>query len=533
MFSMNKMKKVTRRFEKSLLIVLGIVLLAGVVVGIVNFGDDVRVTNDVAFSGFSKLAVDSAGVHEVWMDERDGNMEIYYKKLDDNGSSITSDIRLSTDAGISWFPSLDSDGSGIHVVWVDERDGNTEIYYEKLDSDGNTLIDDLRLTNDVADSTLPEIGVDLSNDLQVVWIDGRDGNSEVYYKKLDNDGNVLVDDIRLTDDEGVSWFPKIAVDGSGIHVVWIDDRDGNSEVYYTKLDLDGDVVVDDKRITNDVGDSSYPSVFVDGDVHIAWLDTRDGNSEIYYKKLDNNGNDLTSDLRVSDDADVSWYPSLSVDEGVHITWVDGRDGNLEIYFTELDGDGNKVVNDTRLTFLGESTLPILAPGSVHLTWTDTRDGNAEIYYKAGIEDDVCEGADTNNNGIVDANDLSKVRENFGNVTCGASRCEGADTNGDGFVDANDLSAVRTHFGRVDCSVIVEPVGEEATEFVGVEECRNNCKNEYGKEIKLCRESYGEERALCSKYKWGGRLRCVLEARGEYGKCRSDVRAEGRECLAGC
>ncbi|MGC9308433.1 MAG: PKD domain-containing protein [Thermoplasmatota archaeon] len=46
-------------------------------------------------------------------------------------SGWNSDVRLTTDTGSSYNPGVAVDGNTVHVVWRDERDGNTEIYYKQ------------------------------------------------------------------------------------------------------------------------------------------------------------------------------------------------------------------------------------------------------------------------------------------------------------------------------------------------------------------------------------------------------------------
>ncbi|MBN1762131.1 MAG: hypothetical protein JW878_03490 [Methanomicrobia archaeon] len=72
--------------------------------------------------------------------------------------------------------------NNVHITWEDYRDGNAEIYYTKLDSNGTTLVDDTRLTTDSADSSYPAIAVDNTNCIHITWEDLRDGNEEIYYK---------------------------------------------------------------------------------------------------------------------------------------------------------------------------------------------------------------------------------------------------------------------------------------------------------------------------------------------------------------
>jgi len=285
--------------------------------------------------------------------------------------------------------------NNVHITWHDKRDGNREIYYTKLDNKGTTLVDGTRLTPTAsADSYRTAIAVDTNNNIHITWNDERDGNWEIYYTKLDSNGNTLVDDTRLTTASGYSWCPAIAVDtNNNIHITWHDKRDGNWEIYYTKLDNAGNTLVDDTRLTpTDSSLSSSPAIAVDtnNNVHIIWKDERDGNWEIYYTKLDNAGNTLVDDTRLTTASGYSWCPAIAADtnNNVHITWEDERDRNWEIYYTKLDNTGNTLVDDTRLTTdSAQSWTPEIAVdtnNNVHITWWDKRDGNPEIYYKHTI-----------------------------------------------------------------------------------------------------------------------------------------------------
>src|SRR4030095_12008333 len=98
----------------------------------------VRLTFDAAVSitpfNYKSIAADGpqqSEVHAVWYDDRDGNFEIYYKRSPDQGLSWGSDTRLTTNLGTSWFSTITVSGMQVHVVWMDNRDGNYEIYYKR------------------------------------------------------------------------------------------------------------------------------------------------------------------------------------------------------------------------------------------------------------------------------------------------------------------------------------------------------------------------------------------------------------------
>ncbi|MBI4722366.1 MAG: T9SS type A sorting domain-containing protein, partial [Candidatus Stahlbacteria bacterium] len=96
-------------------------------------------------------------------------------------------------------------------------------------------------------------------------------------------------DVGLTNDPDDSWYPSIAVRDAIVHVVWVDGRDGNWEIYYKHSVDNGSLWYSDERLTNAAGDCYYSSVACwdcsyNADVHVAWTDERDGNQEIYYKR---------------------------------------------------------------------------------------------------------------------------------------------------------------------------------------------------------------------------------------------------------
>ncbi|HEY3251534.1 MAG TPA: T9SS type A sorting domain-containing protein [Ignavibacteria bacterium] len=353
---------------------------------------DLRLTNNSAGSGTSFnnawcIAANSNFVHVVWYDERDGNFEIYYTRSTLAGISWEADIRLTINSALSAYPSVAVSGSVVHVVWYDERDGNSEIYFKRSTNGGVSWGADIRLTNNPANSGSPSVSVSGSA-VHVVWVDYRDGaNGEIYYKRSTNGGVSWGADTRLTSNSSNSSSPSVSVSGSVVHVVWMDTRDGNYEIYYKRSPDDGISWGSDTRLTNNSATSFSPSVSVSGQfVHAVWRDNRDGNDEIYYKRSTNGGVSWGSDLRLTINAAASWYPSVTVSgQAVHVVWSDYRDGsNPEIYYTRSTNGGLYWGADIRLTNNSASSFnpSVSVSGSaVHVVWQDERDGNFEIYYK--------------------------------------------------------------------------------------------------------------------------------------------------------
>jgi hypothetical protein len=358
---------------------------------------DIRLTNDAAFSATTfdnarSVAVSGSTVHVAWFDERDGNREIYYKRSPDDGATWGPDVRLTNNAAISNFPSITASGASVHVVWVDLRDGNAEIYYKRSTNDGLSFGPDVRLTTNSAASFACSAAAS-GSDVHVVWYDMRQGNWEIFYKRSVDGGQSFGADTRLTNDGAASLFPGVSASGTEVHVLWEEYRDGaGGEIYYKHSGNGGQSFGPDTRLTFDAAASFSPSVSASGDgVHAVWFDERDGNREIYYKRSTNGGASWGSDVRLTNDPGVSSYACVSAaGPFVHVAWIDERDGNLETYYNHSADGGATFGPETRLTIdPARSTDPsVAASGSlVHVIWTDARDaglpydGNYEIYYE--------------------------------------------------------------------------------------------------------------------------------------------------------
>jgi len=108
-----------------------------------------------------------------------------------------------------------------------------DIYYRRSDDTGKTWTNEQRTVGVPGNSHRPQLAV-LGRELHLVWWDNRDGNDEIYYKHSANGGRTWGDDVRLTNTAGASQFPMIATTKSGPHVIWTEQADGNSQVYYRR-----------------------------------------------------------------------------------------------------------------------------------------------------------------------------------------------------------------------------------------------------------------------------------------------------------
>lgn len=332
----------------------------------INWSNDIRLTNNSSSSVNPTISVFNNLVCIFWEDNRDGNGEIYFKNSSDGGNTWSSDIRLTNAPGISTHPCAVISNNSIYVVWVDQRDGNWEAYFKKSTNNGTAWEPDMRLTNDNTDTGFPSISVSGSL-LNVVFEDRRAGNIEIFYKRSTNNGISWESDIRLTNST-YSGIPCLTQAGSYLFVAWQSNRDGNMEIYFKRSTNEGITWGSDYRLTNNSSMSGLVNVTsTPYSIQLVWVDWRDGNDEIYFNKSTDNGLSWNTDTRLTNNPSYSSLPFLTISgSSTHVVWTDNRDGNTEIYY-KRNPTGNPVPPVTPQLF-APSNNAINQSTTLNLVW---------------------------------------------------------------------------------------------------------------------------------------------------------------------
>jgi BNR repeat-like domain len=349
-------------------------------------------------SGYSRdpaIAANASGIYVVWQDDTPGNNEIYFKKSTDGGAAWRPIKRLTWTAGDTSYPDVAVDSSGnIHVVWNDDPTGNNEIYYKMSTDGGATWTATKRLTWNSGYSYCPSLVSDPSSHLHLAWADYTSGNEEIYYKKSIDGGATWTSSRRLTWNSGGSGYPSIGAGPYGkIHVVWEDDTPGKYEAFYKRSTDGGTTWETSRQISSISGEASYPVLAVDpsANIHAVWAYNISGNYEIYYNKGSNAGAGWASSRRLTWTSGLSDFVDLAADASghIHVVWHDNTPGNFEIYYKNSVDGGASWTASQRLTWnSGASDSPAIVAdpsGNLHVVWSDNTPGNFEVFYKKFIK----------------------------------------------------------------------------------------------------------------------------------------------------
>jgi hypothetical protein len=345
------------------------------------------------------------------------------------GQVVVDDTRLTDATGIDILPnrwyipgptvSLDSDDN-IHVAYQDYTKHkyannliNIEIYYMKLsgklDCGGQpgtrtdlVLIDEQRVSTGDAHSGSADMITDSDDNVHIVWYDHRSAywNWEIYYEKLSKNGQVLVDDMRLTYYLDYCASPEIAVDSEdNLHIAFKSyDWEGDMNyVYYMKIDDDANILVNPTMIAYEGKTSpnpyykGFPMIVVDSEdnVHLAWHDERHGNNfELSYIKLSNDGTKLfTAPKRITYNDGSSSLQDFAIDtrDNMYFAWRDDTsDDKYQLYLAIMKPDGTFLLQPYKITVSDSlSETPSIAFDSheyIHIAWMDNIPLNPEIYH---------------------------------------------------------------------------------------------------------------------------------------------------------
>lgn len=353
-----------------------------------------QVSPNTWYQAFSRLAWSGTQFGLVWVDGRDqvggGGLELYFARLDASGAKIGSELRLTTAPGSSEFPAIGWSGGGWGVAWQDTRDFNHEIYFQLVSVTGQAAAPSVRVTQDAARSLVPAI-VWTGAEWGLAWADDRDGNLEVYFNRIDVTGRKLGPDRRITNTPADSASPGdrhpvgIVYDGSGFAVTWEEER---SAIWLARLDATGAVQWSrEVRASSRGGLAIDPTLECEGtSLSVAFSDSRAAapGPGIYFARTPLAAGGTVTLVPPTGGQLDEVGPALALaGTGYGIAWMKllAQDG-WEVFFRRLDLQGAPLGTDLRLNNAPNNTqFPALAftGRRFGVSYDDMRAGTQNVY----------------------------------------------------------------------------------------------------------------------------------------------------------
>jgi len=280
--------------------------------------------------------------------ESEAKSEVYYTKSSDAGKHWSAPINISLSPARSSHPDIAVEGSGaIDIVWLDSRSGDTcpDIFVSRSTDNGSNWSAPLDVSNTPGVSSEPALAIGAGDSIHVVWIDTTSGakRPDVFYSSSADGAKTWTSAFNLSDTPGVSSHPAIAADiEGGVHVAWKDTTSGETrpDIFYTQ-NKNAAWVKPDIDVSNSARISDYPSLACGkGEVFLAWSDnSRKEKSPDIWCSIGKKNEKFSKPLNISNTPGVSSEPSVTPD----------HDGRMAVVWTDTSNRGNKADIYARLS----------------------------------------------------------------------------------------------------------------------------------------------------------------------------------------
>jgi len=234
----------------------------------------------------------SGGVYYAWDDNRNGNYDVYMQRVDSTGNLLWNPqgIIICDVQGHQLGVRVIEDGTGGAILcWIDARGGDDfNLYAQRVDENGNLQWGTGVVVCDIAGLQFNAVTIsDQNQGMVVVWQDCRSGDNDIYAQRLDSLGNQcwISTGLPLCTSPGEQYQPALADLGNGYFIIlWEDRRNGNYDIYGQIFDTTGNLYweLNGRQLISFNSHQFQPEVAVVNDSHfvIVWEDCRNGDIDI-------------------------------------------------------------------------------------------------------------------------------------------------------------------------------------------------------------------------------------------------------------
>jgi len=286
------------------------------------------------------------------------------------------------------------------LTWNDFRNGDRDIYAQKVDSSGNILwaTDGIAVCQKAGEQQDAKLISDGAGGAIIVWQDSVLNDFNIYAQRISNTGTELWTSggVAVCSATFHQLNPRLEPDGSGGAIItWQDKRGGvDYDIYAQRVNSSGTMqwTANGIVIASNVGTQSNPKIEPDGSggAIIAWQDKRSGNYDIYAQRVNGSGvvqwtaNGVTVCSATGSQSGVDMTSNASL-IGAVITWKDERSGISDIYAQKINLSGapqwtaNGIAIATNPAVEQKPNIDSDGNGNSFIVWQDSSADNWDIF----------------------------------------------------------------------------------------------------------------------------------------------------------
>ena len=243
------------------------------------------------------LSASPMGTAIAWMNQTvdSSNMLDDVGDSETNIALVADDLTLRTDipqkritqsegAGYPW---LAGDADELSVLWSETINSRTDTVVSTVSAQLGIPLK--TPTRDAGALNAALLGRLLKTDFGYVasWEDHRSGQAEIYMSLLDPQGNVYAGGLVEEPNTGNANWSHMAWTGSAAAIVYYQYRAGKPQIFLTFIDSHGKRIggAADMQFSNTTLQARFPDVVWNGDEFGGiWIDARDGQTEMYFNR---------------------------------------------------------------------------------------------------------------------------------------------------------------------------------------------------------------------------------------------------------
>ncbi len=284
-----------------------------------NFNPAINVSNGE--TGSVAMAVSGSNVYVAW-----ASGSVRFRASNDGGTTFGSIFNLGPSTSGHTSPQVIPSGNHVYVTWHSETPPfGFDAYFNASHDNGVTFDPTINLSVTHAVQAAPNIAI-AGNNVYAVWRDSGAGNGDLFYRRSTDNGVTFGATTNLSDNNRASQSARLIASGNFVYLLWHDLTPGNGsgDILFRRSIDSGVTFQNTINLSNNNGESIGPQIAISGSfVYVEWRDSTPGNSEIFFKHSTNNGASFSSTTNLSNTAGSSELGPLVVSGGtVYVMWQD-------------------------------------------------------------------------------------------------------------------------------------------------------------------------------------------------------------------
>ncbi|MDO8726829.1 MAG: hypothetical protein Q7J35_12240 [Candidatus Methanoperedens sp.] len=306
--------------------------------------------------GSPSIAVDNNNFYAVWEDDRFGFEELYFSTTEKNNIKFKKDLPVVSETGSQVLPSIAILNGTVYIAMMNKKNWDIDFTEGNPVNGVYRFEKPIRVNNDSSGNWhyAPSLAVDNEKNVCIAWLDARNSNYDIYFSHGIKENGIwkFSQNIRVNDDptNASQYTPSMVYENGRVYIAWYDDMNKDFDIYFSTGRSENNRWKFDKniRINDDTGntDQMHPSIAVrNGEIFAVWEDEREGSSDIYFSKSirRNDSLEFIKNIRVNEISGKHYDPQIEISQdNIYTVWQaekTGTDGG-DIYFSHGKYNGN-------------------------------------------------------------------------------------------------------------------------------------------------------------------------------------------------